>query len=450
MLITMPKSLRKNYSQQFTYQILQADINLGHQMQERIAKLEQALKFESMLHRISQKVLVSLDENYILQTAINELALELETACCATLLLNPKPHIFTSHSLAMPITPVCEAEIISQSSNPEIDQQLRQGKYVQFCPNTSSNQGRYTLFASPIVNNNEIFGTLWVIWDISKILEDSDIYVVQQVANQCAIAIHQSRLYQAAQKQVEELKRLNEVKDDFLNTVTHDLRSPLSNMRLAADMLNHQLTEGRRVCGHISQQNSACSKTLTHLKILQAECERGITLINDLLDLQRLETEKEPLNTDAIDLEDWLHYIIQPFEKRIEERQLALKLDFAPNLPTLLSNSAHLQRVFSELLHNACKYTPPHETISLTVLAELEQVQICVSNSGVEIPSKELPRIFEKFYRVPSSDRWKQGGTGLGLALVKNVVEHLNGSIEVESKDGQTSFTVKLPISPVI
>jgi signal transduction histidine kinase len=102
--------------------------------------------------------------------------------------------------------------------------------------------------------------------------------------------------------------------------------------------------------------------------------------------------------------------------------------------------------VLSELLHNACKYTPPHETVSLAVVSDSEQIQIKVSNSGVEIVPEELPRIFDKFYRIPGGDRWKQGGTGLGLALVKEMTTHLGGSVHVESGSGQTCFVVQLPI----
>ncbi|MEG3935503.1 ATP-binding protein [Microcoleus sp. T3_B1] len=93
------------------------------------------------------------------------------------------------------------------------------------------------------------------------------------------------------------------------------------------------------------------------------------------------------------------------------------------------------------------KYTPPCEKISVAVLTELEQVQIRISNSGVEIPTEELPLIFDKFYRVRNGDRWKQGETGLGLALVKNLVKYLKGSIQVESRAMQTCFTINLPLN---
>jgi signal transduction histidine kinase len=419
MLTTMSESPRKSLSSQSFRSNLKANIDLAEQMQEQITTLQQALELELTLRRIVDAVRDSLDEVHILKTAVQELALELKADCYA-----------------------------SSSQNSEANQPLEE-KDFQVYFNAKSSHRNLTQFTCPIARGNEQLGSLWVSRESSRPLTNSEIDLVQQVANQCAIAIHQSRHYQTAQKQVEELKHLNEIKDKFLNRVTHDLRAPLTNMRLAIYMLEHQLTAARSHCGHFSEQNSACSKTLEHLEILETECEREITLVNDLLDLQRLESDKQTLGlADVIDLREWLTDLIQPFAEKIQQRQITLNLQIVPNLPPLVSDVASLHRVLSELLHNASKYTPPHETISLSVASELDSVQIKVCNSGVEIPDEELPRIFNKFYRIPGSDRWKQGGTGLGLALVKEMVMHLGGSIWAESGNRQTNFVIQLPLLP--
>ena len=100
----------------------------------------------------------------------------------------------------------------------------------------------------------------------------------------------------------------------------------------------------------------------------------------------------------------------------------------------------------TELLNNACKYTPPGEQITITVNAQPNIIQLQVSNSGVEIPVDKLCRVFEKFYRVRSSNLSKQSGTGLGLALVKKLVEQLSGEIVVTNHNNQTTFTLKFPL----
>jgi signal transduction histidine kinase len=110
--------------------------------------------------------------------------------------------------------------------------------------------------------------------------------------------------------------------------------------------------------------------------------------------------------------------------------------------------------VLAELLNNACKYTPPGERITLEVEpfpeSSTNQVRLRLTNTGVTIPLEEMSRIFDKFYRVPSADPWRQGGTGLGLALVQKLIRHLEGEIEVVSDGHGTCFTVTLPVQPAL
>lgn len=152
-------------------------------------------------------------------------------------------------------------------------------------------------------------------------------------------------------------------------------------------------------------------------------------------------------------MSDWLLQVVKPFQERATNRQQILQLDVSPELPPLSSDIAGLERILSELLNNACKYTPSGQRIILEARVSQtgrsnlgEVVQLKVTNLGVKIPAEELPRIFDKFYRVPSSGPWKQGGTGLGLALVQKLVAHLDGSVRVESTADQTCFTVELPL----
>lgn len=267
--------------------------------------------------------------------------------------------------------------------------------------------------------------------------------MIQQVANQCAIAIRQARLYQAAKAQVKDLEKLNALKDDFLSTVSHELRTPIANMKMALQMLKISPTEERRE---------------RYLNILQAECARETNLINDLLDLQRLEAASYPsLLVEAVLLQDWLIGMLEPFRSRIQSRQQTLHVDLPPDLPPLLSDAASLGRILAELLNNACKYTPAGGEIALFIRYEFHSpvmtkkpipVTIFTITNSAEIPASELPHIFKKFYRVPKADPWKQGGTGLGLALVQKLVEQLQGTISVASSNGWTTFTVQLPSHP--
>jgi signal transduction histidine kinase len=258
---------------------------------------------------------------------------------------------------------------------------------------------------------------------------------------------------------VEELQQLNILKDDFLSTVSHELRTPLANMKMAIYMLK------------IAPNSERSPK---YLEILESECMRETNLINDLLDLQRLESSATPIPIDSLDLLEWLPNIVNPFYSRTQERNQVLNVQYYPYLQSIRTNPNSLERILAELLNNACKYTPNGGEIflgihyrSLSNWLELipttnnkrkkkkpdiplplppisDPLQIVIRNQA-QIPETELPRIFEKFYRVPNADPWKQGGTGLGLALVQKLVAQLNGTIQVESSHDFTTFTIEFP-----
>jgi signal transduction histidine kinase len=157
-----------------------------------------------------------------------------------------------------------------------------------------------------------------------------------------------------------------------------------------------------------------------------------------------------PVSSERINLKPFLLKFLEPFYSRSSDRQQTLEVHLPDELPNFSTDKAALERILAELLNNACKYTPPGGKLILTVeWTELSAgtppaILITVLNEA-EVPTTELSRIFEKFYRVPNSDPWKQGGTGLGLALVQRLINQLGGTIQVKSQDGWTTFTVSLP-----
>ena len=244
-----------------------------------------------------------------------------------------------------------------------------------------------------------------------------------------------------------------------MSTVSHELRTPLANMKMAIYMLK------------IAPNSERSPK---YLEILESECLRETNLINDLLDLQRLESSATPIPLENLDLLEWLPNIINPFYSRTKERNQVLNVEYYPYLQPIRTNPNSLERVLAELLNNACKYTPNRgeiflkihyrsvsnwleltstaknkrktkkQNISLPSPSISDPLQIVIRNPA-EIPEQELPRIFEKFYRIPNADPWKQGGTGLGLALVQKLVAQLNGTIQVESNQNLTTFMIEFP-----
>lgn len=428
--------------------VKQLNAELENQVEQRTRQLRQALDFEATLKRITDRVRDSLDESQILQTAVEELTGVLGAKGSNTALYDLEQGTSTIYYEYNESLPPYQGRVAQMEAFPEVYHQLLDGQYFQFCskePNPV--RGHVAMFACPIRDDRGVLGDLWLINEKDYGFEEQEIRLVQQVANQCAIAIRQARLYQASQAQVKELERLNQLKDDFLSTVSHELRTPVTSMRVALQLLGVTLNQELQLNTELQKPKSSQNRVARYYQVLKEECEREISLINDLLDLQRLDGGNHPITPQRINLQSWLQGIANSFSERAQSREQHLAVELSDTLPQIVSDQASLERVFAELLNNACKYTPPGETITVSAsCADHDYIKVVIANSGVEIPPAELPRIFDKFYRVPSSDPWKQGGTGLGLALVQKLLWHIGGHIEVTSQSSLTAFEILLPL----
>lgn len=438
-LCRLANQLESSVYQASLYNQLQ-DLNadLGQQVEARTAELERAFQFEATLQRILEKVRDSLDEEQILHTAVRELVQAVDAKGCNAGLYDTKKRRSTiRYEYAAPNVSYV-GRVLQLDAFPEIYGQLMNGDTFQFCsllPNAS--RGRTSVLTSPIYDDQGSIGDLWLIHDAEHAFGDQPIRLVKQIASQCAIAIRQARLYQESQAQVQELDKLNRLKDDFISTVSHELRTPIASIRMAAHMLQVRI----QAAGGVAQDRAIAQ----YLQVLQDECQREIRLINDLLDLSRLEAGQETLQFAPIDLKTWLPRITESFREQARSRQHVFELKVPSSLSTIETDPAQLEPILMELLNNAYKYTPPGERIEVRTNVTASQVQIRVINSGVEIPKAEQAQIFQKFYRIPNSDPWKHGGTGLGLALVKQRVERLGGMIQVRSSEGKTEFKLAFP-----
>ncbi|XGV96727.1 MAG: GAF domain-containing protein [Leptolyngbya sp. BL-A-14] len=445
------------------YQQVQAlNARLEEQVQERTALLQQAFSFEATLKRIADRVRDSLDEDQILRAVVEELALTLGVSTCSVAVYDlPQQAVNVRYEYKTAVALV-QGNLIPMAIFPEVYQQLLDGQHFQYCSlDARSPDVRVVRLACPIFDDQGVLGDLRLVKHAGYIFSDQEVRLVQQVANQCAIALRQSRLYQAVQAQVNELEQLNRLKDDFVSTVSHELRTPMSSIRMAIQMLDVVLMQTETgqprdatEPSSLVLQPSSFQRAARYLQVLRDECQRETMLIDDLLDLSQLERQTETLNRTAVDLQLWLPQLVSTFIDRVRAQRQRLETHLAASLPLLTTDYSYLERILNELLHNACKYTPSEETIIVSAKAieatsnnPRPYIQVSVSNSGVEIPAEQLERVFDKFYRVPSNNPWQHRGTGLGLALVKKLVEQLQGAIVVSSADGWTTFTVYLPLT---
>ena len=137
---------------------------------------------------------------------------------------------------------------------------------------------------------------------------------------------------------------------------------------------------------------------------------------------------------------------MQLYLTRTQDQQQQLVLDLAEEELQIVADPVMLERIVRELLHNACKYTPTGETITIHTERDTSKISLCVINTGVEIPVEQQELIFNQFYRIPNSDPWKHGGTGLGLALVNKLAEMLKATVDVESKNKRVAFCIRFPV----
>ncbi|NJP09180.1 MAG: response regulator [Leptolyngbyaceae cyanobacterium RU_5_1] len=447
-------------------QVQQHTIDLEAQVLERTTQLKTALDLEALLKRITDRVRDSLDENQILEAVVQELALNLDVYGCRTSLYHLEDQTSTiCHEHIDSTLPPANGVVVQMNSLPDAYTQLMQGECVQFCsawlepPLVHLKNNRLTILACCLQDDQTVLGDIWLFKSRHDCFNELENRLVHQVANQCAIALRQARLYQTAQQQVEELERLNQLKDDFLSNVSHELRTPVSNIKLVAEMLKINFQK-------IGLSEPESGKTDQYFQILFDECKKEIELINDLLDVTHLNAQTQPLTLTEINPSVWIASITEPFKELARNHQQILQVNISPELPCLATEQSYLMRILTELLNNACKYTPVGETITVSAQVEkgtsnfelrtskfrhsqLPSLVISVSNSGIEISEQEQERIFDKFYRIPSKDPWRHGGTGLGLALVKKLVDCLGATIWVESVEGKTIFTVEFPIKPI-
>ncbi len=228
------------------------------------------------------------------------------------------------------------------------------------------------------------------------------------------------------------LKKIENIKKDFVANVSHELRTPLTAIKGYIETLEEEISP----------------EHFRYVETIKKNTERIIHIVDDLLTLMSLEDVSSKLIVSEVNLCELIKQIIPTFKQRLEEKKLKFELKCDNNFPTILADSFRLEQVFVNLIDNAIKYSDKG-TIRIELTQEDEDtVKIVVSDEGIGIPKEHLDRIFERFYTVDKSHSRKQGGTGLGLSIVKHIILLHDGNIQVQSEEGKgTKFIIHLPIS---
>src|SRR6266581_1669228 len=235
---------------------------------------------------------------------------------------------------------------------------------------------------------------------------------------------------------ITELKKIDQVRRDFVANVSHELRTPLSILRGYIETLLDSPEISREEFSRI-------------LGVMERHSKRLDLLAEDLLTLAQLESGNPNLQLGNVDLSIFFEEVIRDWEKKLANKQLNLIVDLPPGLPMIRADRARLQEALYNLLDNAVKYSREHGEIRLITRQRDDEIALSVSDDGVGISKEDLPRIFERFYRADKArTRDSIHGTGLGLAIVKHVAQLHGGHVEAESKI-QKGTTIRL-VLPVV
>ena len=318
-----------------------------------------------------------------------------------------------------------------------------------------------SLIAVPICAGEATYGVLGAYSKEASALKSEHMQVLTMIAHEGALALENAKLYGALKDQVAELERLNKelrqldrLKSEFLANVSHELRTPLTSIKGYVDYIH------KEKLGPITAlQNEG-------LSVAQRNIGRLQRLINDLLDYTKLEYRRASLALSPCVFEDAWKEAFEHSVESMERKRLRFQLRIPSDLPLLFLDRSKFVQVISNLLTNAVKFTPEEGSISVDLmcmaqhpnfynletyrnnctLESLIPVRITIRDTGIGIPPEALSRIFDRFYQVDSSNTRKYGGTGLGLALVKSILDAHGSPIEVQSKVGEGSeFTIVVP-----
>jgi two-component system phosphate regulon sensor histidine kinase PhoR len=232
---------------------------------------------------------------------------------------------------------------------------------------------------------------------------------------------------------VTDKKRLEKIRQDFISNVSHELKTPLTSIKAMVEVL----LEG-------GAEDSKLRKDF--LENINQEVDRLSRLVSDLLLLSRLESDREFLNPISTDFVTLITRTVSRFQPRAMKEGITLSLEIKGDIPPLKVDVNYIDQVISNLIDNAIKYTPSGGKIDVIVEDLGKDIRVSVKDTGIGIPKEDLPRIFERFYRGDKSRSLSLGGVGLGLSIVKHIVEAHGGRVGVESEIGKGStFYFTLP-----
>ena len=294
-------------------------------------------------------------------------------------------------------------------------------------------EGLVSVLAVPFMSGKgEPLGVLYVANRRKTRFTDDQIRTLVTLAGQASVAVEHARLFEEISKAYEELKSLDELKSNILANVSHELRTPITIARGAIELA-------------MEEEDHAKKEELL-MKALNA-LERQNFIVGNLIEAARVDGSRKSLTLTPVDLEYVINLVCDEFKAAAEKCGVSLEVRLEDDLPKVTGDYEQIKQLLRNFIHNAIKFNKKGGKVRVVARKRNGWVEVCVTDTGIGIPLDRIDKVFDRFYQVDSSLTRRYGGTGMGLAIAKNIVEAHGGKIWAESEEGKGSrFCFTLPL----
>jgi signal transduction histidine kinase len=318
------------------------------------------------------------------------------------------------------------AQLHEEVTNPQVGRLLKAAEKAGF----------HGFLTTPLEAKHELLGVICLFYRQTEAVPAATVPTVRALSDQVALVVRNIQYNEELARKNRELTHLDELKSDFMATMSHELRTPLTSIIGYSDMLLSGMT------GELNEKQGLFVES-----ILKGG-EALLNLINDILDLTKIEAGRLELNPESVDLRAALLGVLPVVKPRAQDKRIRISTFLPTDLPLVSADPAKFNQILLNLLTNGIKYTHDNGSVSVEARTAGDMVEIWVNDTGIGMAKEDQGKVFQRFTQIDSSATRTQGGTGLGLAIVKELVELHGGSIRVQSKLGKgSSFIFTMPIS---
>lgn len=327
-----------------------------------------------------------------------------------------------------------DGQSITELSAPYISEDVFNDPLLSAREDLNKLEGIQSLLAAPLNINGKLLGAISFYYRQKHSFSEMEIRVATALSNMAAAAIASAELYDEQTRLRSDAEEANRIKDEFLATVSHELRTPLNAIVGWTQILR--------------MKNYSRESFPQAIEVIERNARLQAQIINDIMDVSRIITGKLRLDIQPVQLDSVIDAAIDTVRPATEAKDVKIQLLLDSATPPVTGDASRLQQVIWNLLSNAVKFTPKGGRIQVRLERVNSSVEITISDTGIGISAEFLPYVFDRFRQADSSTSRQQGGLGLGLAIVRHLIEAHGGTVHVHSDglDKGATFRVRLPV----